>query len=197
MKIIAGLGNPGKGYKNTRHNAGFMVIKEISQKHGILLKKKAFGGLYGFGKIFGKEVILFEPQTYMNLSGEAVNAVCARHLEKREDLLVINDDTALTLGTIRIREKGSSGGHNGLKSIIQYIGTDFARLRVGVGKGGPLIDMKDHVLSDFLSEEGKVLDEVIRRAAMCAEKWISEGLKRAMEGYNDRKTSGEKLPEAL
>ena len=195
MKIIAGLGNPGKGYENTRHNAGFMVIKEISKKHGILLKKKAFGGLYGFGKISGKEVILFEPQTYMNLSGEAVNAICARHLEKKEDLLVISDDTALPLGTIRIREKGSSGGHNGLGSIIQYLGTDFARLRVGVDKGANFSDMKDHVLSDFLPEERKALEEVVRRSAMCAEEWISAGLKRAMAGYNDRKTSGEKLSE--
>lgn len=197
MKIIAGLGNPGSGYKGTRHNAGFMVVGALAEKHGIVLKKKAFGGVYGFGKILGKEVFLFEPHTYMNLSGEAISAVCSRHLEEKEDLLVVSDDIALPLGAIRLREKGSSGGHNGLVSVIEHLGQDFARLRIGVGSGSPVQDMKDYVLGEFRREEQPVLKEVIERAVLCVEEWLAVGTKKAMAAHNDVKASGKTLREGL
>jgi peptidyl-tRNA hydrolase, PTH1 family len=190
MKIISGLGNPGADYKDTRHNAGFMVVDAISGKYGISLKKKAYGGVYGVGRVLGKEVVLFQPHTYMNLSGEAVNAVCSRTLHEKEDLLVVSDDVALPLGVIRLREKGSSGGHNGLKSIIGYLGSDFARLRIGVGSDDQVCDMKEFVLSDFRREELTALKEVISRSVLCAEDWIVYGVKKAMAGHNGCK-SGE------
>lgn len=197
MKIIAGLGNPGKQYESTRHNAGFMVVSAISEKYGIQLKKNAFGGVYGFGRVLGRDVTLFEPYTYMNLSGKAVNDICMGRLEAKEDLLVISDDTALPLGAIRIREKGSSGGHNGLGSIIEYLGADFARLRVGVGREEAVSDMKSYVLSDFLPEERKALDEVISRAVRCAEEWLAFGVKKAMAGCNTRNPGVNYPGEAL
>jgi peptidyl-tRNA hydrolase, PTH1 family len=187
MKIIAGLGNPGREYEQTRHNAGFIVLRAIADKHGIEIKKKAFGGVYGFGKALGRELALFEPQTYMNLSGEAVNAICSGRLEDRKDLLVISDDVALPFGSLRIRKQGSSGGHNGLRSIIQFLGDDFARLRVGVGKESPVADMKDYVLSRFTEEEREQLTGVVARAVECAEEWMVAGINKAMAGYNQGK----------
>ena len=197
MKIIAGLGNPGEKYDGTRHNAGFMVVREIAGKHGISIKKRAYGGVYGFGKILGQELLIFEPHTYMNLSGEAINAICSRHLEKKEDLLVVSDDVVLALGVLRLREKGSSGGHNGLSSIISYLGADFARLRVGVGMEKAVPDMKDYVLSNFRSEEQPILKEVISRAVLCAEEWLVSGAKKAMGIYNDSKADGKAPREGL
>lgn len=184
MKIIAGLGNPGSEYENTRHNAGFMVVEAVARKYGIGLKKKAYGGLYGFGKVSGRETMLFEPHTFMNLSGEAVKAVCASHMEEKEDLLVVSDDVALPLGVIRLREKGSSGGHNGLASVIGCIGQDFARLRIGVGAQEPVTDMKDYVLGAFRKEERPVLKEVIEKAVLCVEQWLEFGASKAMAAHN-------------
>lgn len=193
MKIIVGLGNPGSEYEGTRHNAGFMAIAAVAEKYGIEIKKKAFGGLYGFGKVLGREITLFKPETYMNLSGEAVGGICGKKLEDKKDLLVISDDVALPLGVIRLREKGSSGGHNGLRSVIQYLGTDFARLRIGVGKQEKVPDMKSYVLSDFLPEERAVLREGIARAVMCVEEWLVYGIRKAMSEHNDG-NPGEKSP---
>jgi len=193
MKIIVGLGNPGTEYAGTRHNAGFMAVKAISEKYGISLKKRAFGGVYGFGKVLGKELMLFEPHTYMNLSGDAVNAICSRHLEKKNGLLVISDDMALPLGVIRIREKGSSGGHNGLSSIIGYLGQDFSRLRIGIGMENTVPNMKEYVLSEFRKAEQPVLKEVITRLVLYAEEWLVSGVKKAMALHNDGKAPGKAL----
>jgi PTH1 family peptidyl-tRNA hydrolase len=184
MKIIAGLGNPGLRYRNTRHNVGFLVLKELAKRHRFNIRKKAFGGRYGIGRIAGLEVMLFEPVTYMNLSGESVKAACSRHLETMEDLLVISDDVALPLGSVRLRSKGSSGGHNGLQSIIDLMGPDFNRLRVGVGREGEIEDMTAYVLSSFPRRDRKDLEKAIQKAADCAEIWLKEGTTAAMGRYN-------------
>jgi peptidyl-tRNA hydrolase, PTH1 family len=191
MKIIVGLGNPGLKYRNTRHNAGFLVIKELAAANGISLRKKAFGGLYGIGRVKEREVMLFEPLTYMNLSGEAVKAVCDSKLEEREDLLVVSDDLNIHLGSVRLREKGSAGGHNGLRSIMDHMGSDFARLRVGVGSGPVVEDMSGYVLSAFCKKERPFLEEGVQKAVLCVETWLTEGIKPAMARFNER-SSGSK-----
>jgi len=173
MKIIVGLGNPGLRYKSTRHNVGFMVIKFLAEQFGIRLKKKGFGGIYGVGRIEGRETMLFKPATYMNLSGEALCSVLSSKAKnKTKDLLVISDDFNLPLGSIRFREKGSAGGHNGLQSIIDRIGPDFARLRVGIG-GEVLGDMSKYVLSAFPPDERGIIKEAVQNAARAAEMWLT------------------------
>jgi len=184
MKIVAGLGNPGIRYRNTRHNAGFMVLAELSARHRLPIKKKGFGGLYGIGRIQGEETVLFEPMTYMNRSGEAVKAACERWLERREDLLVVSDDVNLPLGAVRIREKGSAGGHNGLKSIIEHLGEDFSRLRIGVGMGYEQEDMADHVLSAFPRKDRPAMKKASGRAVECIESWLKSGVKETMSRFN-------------
>ncbi len=174
MKIIVGLGNPGLRYRNTRHNVGFMVIKTLSETHRIRLGKKGFNGTYGIGRVKGREVMLFRPSTYMNLSGEAVNAVLASKAEdKAKDVLVISDDFNLPLGRIRFREKGSAGGHNGLQSIIDRIGPDFARLRVGIG-AAVTGDTSSYVLASFPRGERAQIKEAIQNASQAAQMWIRE-----------------------
>ncbi|MFH1665789.1 MAG: aminoacyl-tRNA hydrolase [Candidatus Omnitrophota bacterium] len=192
MKIIVGLGNPGLRYRNTRHNAGFMVLKTLAARHGIAIKKKGYQGMYGAGRIQREETLLFEPLTYMNLSGEAVTAVCSSRLESYDDLLVVTDDVNIPIGKMRLRGKGSSGGHNGLKSIIDKIGSNFARLRIGVGpekasggvETGLIGDMSAYVLSVFSREEKKVLKKVIDKAADCLEDWLAAGAGETIKRYN-------------
>lgn len=186
MKIIVGLGNPGLKYKNTRHNIGFLVLKVLSKRHGIPVKKKAFKGLYGIGRIAAQEVMLFEPMTYMNLSGQAVKEAIYAKLECRAGLLVISDDTNLAFGNIRLRSAGSSGGHNGLASIIEEIGPDFARLRVGIKREEKIHDMADYVLSSFSRGEKALLTGVLGKAADAAENWASYDIKAAMSKYNSK-----------
>ncbi|MFH1878079.1 MAG: aminoacyl-tRNA hydrolase [Candidatus Omnitrophota bacterium] len=186
MKIIAGLGNPGLKYRNTRHNAGFMALEVLAGKHGIKIKKKGFSGVYGIGNINGFETLLFEPMTYMNLSGDAVKAVCSFKLKDKKDLLVIADDFNLLLGKLRLRKNGSAGGHNGLKSIAEKIGADFSRLRIGVGAGDAEGDMTDYVLGAFPRTDKAVLNETLEKAAECVEVWIREGAGAAMNIYNEK-----------
>jgi PTH1 family peptidyl-tRNA hydrolase len=184
MKIIAGLGNPGLLYKRTRHNAGFMVIEALAKKHGLRLGKKGFDGRYGVGRFSGQEVMLFEPLTYMNLSGEAIKGAVASRLDDISDLLVVVDDLNLPLGSIRIRPGGSDGGHNGLKSIAAKIGTGFTRLRIGIGSGDIPGDTARFVLSPFSREEKGALEGGILDASACAEIWLKEGVKEAMNKFN-------------
>ena len=184
MKIIVGLGNPGLKYKNTRHNIGFNVIDEIAKKHKCPIKKKAYGGAYGIAKIFGDQVLLFKPLTYMNLSGEAVASVCASKLEDRENLLVVTDDADLDLGVLRIKRKGSSGGHNGLKSIIENMGSEFARLRIGVGRSEFDAELASHVLSLFSRKDSGTLNQTMEKAVECVETWLKTGIKEAMNQFN-------------
>ena len=185
MKIIVGLGNPGLRYRNTRHNAGFLVIKALSKKHRIPLKHRAFHGVYGTGRIDGREVMLFEPRTFMNLSGCAVSAVTGAKLRNKEDLLVVVDDINLPFGELRLRKDGSAGGHNGLKSIIGAIGSDFPRLRLGIKPQHEIEgDLARFVLAPFPKRDREALEETVEKAACCLEKWVSEGLGKAMEAYN-------------
>jgi len=190
MKIIVGLGNPGFRYKRTKHNVGFMVLDLFAKEHGIRLKNKGFGGLYGIGRICGEETLLFKPLTYMNLSGGAVEAVSLSKLDKTDSLLVVSDEYNLPLGVIRLREKGSAGGHNGLQSIIERIGVDFNRLRVGVGSENMPEDKARYVLSPFVRAERRVLDETVKRAMESIESWIKSGIKETMEKYNGTTDSG-------
>ena len=184
MKIIVGLGNPGLRYRNTRHNAGFLVIDELAKRHRIRVNKKAYGGLCGTGRINGVEILLFKPLTYMNLSGSAVSAVVSEKLQEKEDLLVVSDDIALTLGNIRLRTKGSSGGQNGLRSIIDRLGEDFARLRIGIGTDKEIMDSSSFVLGPFTRKERPLLAEALENAAGCVETWLTEGVLEAMSRYN-------------
>lgn len=192
MKIIAGLGNPGFRYRNTRHNAGFRVIDELAKKYRIRVKKKGFHGVYGVGVIAGEEVMLFKPLTFMNLSGEAIEAAISRHLASeasKEDLLVIADDLSLPLGSFRIRKKGSSGGHNGLESIIGRLGEDFTRLKVGIGSENMPEDKASYVLAPFSRKDAAFLGGVISDVLDALETWVSKGALEAIS-ESSRKAAG-------
>lgn len=183
MFLIVGLGNPGNEYNNTRHNIGFDAIEVIAKKYNIDINREKFKGVYGEGFINGEKVILFMPTTYMNLSGEAIRLIMDFYKLSEEDLLVIYDDISLDVGRIRIREKGSAGGHNGIKSIIANIGTDvFSRIKIGVGQ--PKGDLVKHVLGKFSSEERSILNNVLDDVVLASEVIIKEDTKEAMNKYN-------------
>ena len=186
--LIVGLGNPGKAYDETRHNIGFQVLRAYAQKKGIAFRQTAgFAAELGQGQLDGKKTVLLLPLTYMNSSGEAVR-LCQQYFEiAHENLLVVCDDIALPFGRLRFKAKGSSGGHNGLKSIEQHLGTsEYPRLRVGIGeKMGETLT--EHVLGKFTPEEKKCLPEVIERAAQAVEMWLSSGIEVAMRGFNIEK----------
>jgi len=185
MKIVVGLGNPGLRYAGTRHNAGFMVTEHFAKKFGIRIRKRQYGALTGIGNIHGNEILFVMPQTYMNLSGEAVSQAKGS-LESLDDLMVIYDDIDLPLGEIRFRPKGSSGGHKGMRSIIESLDTeDFPRLRVGIRPSGDdVFDTTDFVLRAFTGPEKKILDKVIKKCADGLEVWLAEGLNAAMTEFN-------------
>lgn len=188
MFVIVGLGNPGKEYRNTRHNIGFDVIDCIAQKESISLTEKKHKALIGKGIIEGQKVLLVKPQTYMNLSGESVRSVLDFYkIDEKEELLVISDDISLIPGQIRIRKKGSAGGHNGLKSIITYLGHDqFQRIRMGVGEKPSGYNLADYVLGHFDKNERRLVDEAILRAADAVKVIIREGADAAMNLYNKK-----------
>ncbi|MDD4203034.1 MAG: aminoacyl-tRNA hydrolase [Candidatus Omnitrophica bacterium] len=184
MKIIAGLGNPGKEYEKTRHNAGFMAIDVLSKKHGISVKKNAFNGLIGQGTIAGKKVMLIKPQTYMNLSGIALKAV-ADKIENSNDLLVVHDDIDIALGKIRIRSGGSSGGHNGISSIIDQLGTkDFDRLRIGIKPSYEIRDTAEFVLGNLSKEEQLIIRDIVNISVEAIETWLVKDIATCMSLYN-------------
>ena len=183
MFLIVGLGNPGREYNNTRHNIGFEAIDVIADKYNIEVSRIKFKGVYGEGFIDGEKVILLKPTTYMNLSGESVREVMDFYKLSEEDILVIYDDVSLDVGRIRIREKGSAGGHNGIKNIIANIGTDvFPRIKVGVGK--PQGDLVKHVLGTFSKEDREDLNKVLETVVMASETIIKDDAKEAMNKYN-------------
>ncbi|KPK42516.1 MAG: hypothetical protein AMJ78_02165 [Omnitrophica WOR_2 bacterium SM23_29] len=185
MKLIVGLGNPGRRYESTRHNIGFKVVRVLADKWKIKLNSKAFQSLIGKGKIYGEEVIVALPQNFMNNSGEAVAALCTRKRVHLKDLLVICDDVNLSLGIIRIRARGSSGGHRGLDSIIEHLDAkEFSRLRIGIEKKGLKEGLSDYVLSSFNKNEVKILDDVLESAVKCCEIWIRQGTERAAHRFN-------------
>ena len=184
--LIVGLGNPGEKYENTRHNVGFQVIDELAERQGKPVQRLKFKALTGLLTIGGEKALVMKPVTYMNLSGEAVRPAADFYKLPPERILVISDDVALAAGRLRIRAKGSAGGHNGLKSIIQHLGTDqFPRIRVGVGeKPHPDYDMADWVLGKFQGEDKKAIDAAVKRAADAVECLIGEGVDRAMNRFN-------------
>ena len=184
MKIIVGLGNPGKKYEATRHNIGFMTIDEIARIKKVSVKETGEGYLSVSSNADGEEVILAKPMTYMNRSGEAVRRLLADYKGNHEDLVVIHDDMDMALGRVRIKTKGGHGGHNGVSSIIDRIGTNkFVRIKIGIGRRAG-VDPSDFVLARFDSDELAVVDDTIRRAAETAFCLVSNDIKDAMNRYN-------------
>lgn len=188
MKLIVGLGNPGDTYKHSRHNIGFAVVRALSRAHdAALVRDKTVSCLCAKAKIGGHNVVLALPLTFMNLSGRAVSALLDRHNACAKDLLVVSDDLDLDLGRLRLRPGGSSGGHRGLGSVIEALGSrEFARLRLGIGRPHPGPAGADYVLSPFLKKEKAVLSETIDRAISCCEAWAKDGTAKAMEQFNRR-----------
>ena len=183
MKLIVGLGNPGKKYEHTRHNMGFDVIDLFSELAQIDIDKEAFKGLVGRGKVFDEDIYLLKPQTYMNLSGESVRELVSYFKINIEDIIVVFDDMALKPGMIRIRPGGSSGGHKGMQNIIDQLGRqDIKRIRIGIGE--PTYDTIDYVLSKPLKEEREQIDLAIKDAAEALKDILKIGFDKAMTKYN-------------
>ncbi len=186
MKIIIGLGNPGKEYENTRHNAGFMVMDALAALCDLSFDQEKFSAYFAKGKIHGEDVILMKPTTYMNNSGFALRQVLDFYKESSEDVLIIYDDIDLPVGKIRLRQKGSAGGHNGIKSIIQAMGTStFDRIRVGTSRD-PQIPIIQWVLTNFKSEEKEDLHKAIDAAAHAAYYAIDHTFSQTMNQYNQK-----------
>ena len=188
MFLIVGLGNPGKQYENTRHNVGFDAIDVLVDEYRIPSSGKQHKAMYGKGMIEGQKVILAKPMTYMNLSGEAVRAMVDYYkIDPETELLVIFDDISLAPGNIRIRKKGSAGGHNGIKSIITHLGTqNFQRIKVGVGEKPKNWDLADYVLGAFSKDDRKLVDEALERTAKAAALIVQGEIDEAMNLYNKK-----------
>lgn len=186
MYVIAGLGNPGGKYEKTRHNVGFQVIDRIAAKYHIDMNMKKHKAVCGTGAIEGVRVLLVKPQTYMNLSGESIREVLDFYkADPEEEFLVIYDDVSLNPGQLRIRKKGSAGGHNGIKSIIQHLGTQvFLRIKVGVGEKPEGYDLADYVLGHFSREGEKLMAEAFDRAVLAVAELLTDGPDKAMNDFN-------------
>lgn len=183
MFLIVGLGNPGREYENTRHNIGFAAVDVLAEKYNIDVNRTKFKGEYGEGFINGNKVILLKPYTFMNLSGESVREAIDFYKLTEEQVLIIYDDISLELGRLRIREKGSAGGHNGIKSIINHMGTDvFTRIKIGVG--APKGDLVNHVLGRFSKEEVNILKQTLDAVTEATAEIIDNGAKEAMNKFN-------------
>ena len=189
MYIIAGLGNPGKQYEHTRHNVGFDTLDKLAEKYHIPIDTQKHKAVCGSGYIEGQKVILVKPQTYMNLSGESLREIIDFYkLNPAEELIVIYDDISLDVGQLRIRKKGSAGGHNGIKNIIAHLGTqEFPRIKVGVGDKPPRMDLADYVLSRFSKEDREKMEQAFKDAADAVEVMITEGADAAMNRFNGHK----------
>lgn len=185
MKIIVGLGNPGSKYDDTRHNVGFSYVDCLAQKHHIKIKKLECRALTGVGRISGQEVLLAKPQTFMNLSGESVLSLCKKYNCAPADVIVLFDDVSLELGKLRIRKKGSAGGHNGIKSIIYQLQSDeFPRLKIGVGAPEHKeMDLADHVLGTFSKDELKTMISLVPTVCDAVEMMLKD-MEKAMNRYN-------------
>ncbi len=187
MKLVVGLGNPGPRYRDTLHNVGFMVVDEVAARHGVAFESSPAEALtarirQGLGST---PVLLAKPLTYMNLSGRAVSELVRFYKIPLDDLFVVVDEVALPAGRLRVRARGSAGGHNGLASIIRLLGTDaFPRLRVGVGRGDPRRDLADHVLARIDPAMRAVLDETVRRAADAVASFCIDGIEKTMSVFN-------------
>ncbi len=194
MKLIVGLGNPGREYRDTRHNVGFRVVDEIARRHGLqwAMAPSQVPDAFVVKKFGVQPVLLAKPLTFMNRSGEAVAALAHYYDIVPADLLVVVDEIDLPFGRLRARGRGSAGTHNGLRSIVQQLGTtEFPRLRLGIGRGDARRDLADHVLSTFEADERPAVEEFIARAADAAEMFAMEGIARVMNVYNPETTAPE------
>ncbi len=189
MFVIVGLGNPGKKYENTRHNAGFLAIDALAAKYGISMTEKKHKAICGSGYIEGVKVILVKPQTFMNLSGESVREVLDFYkLDPEEEMLIMYDDISLAPGNLRVRKKGSAGGHNGIKSIIAHAGTQqFMRIKIGVGEKPSGWDLADYVLGHFSEEDQVNLKEVMPSVIDAAVLMAQGEVDKAMNDFNAKK----------
>lgn len=185
MYLIVGLGNPGDEYARTRHNLGFMLVDKLADAAGVRIKRSECHSLVGSALIEDRRVTLVKPQTFMNLSGEAVSCLNSKHESDEPSLIVISDDLALPFGSIRLRERGGAGGHNGLKSIIAVLGTnEFIRLRIGIQPEHPINDAKRFVLDGFTSKEKESLGEILERADQAVRSVLRDGIAKAMSMFN-------------
>jgi PTH1 family peptidyl-tRNA hydrolase len=185
MYLIFGLGNPGSRYQFTRHNIGFMVLEKIAAQWEVELKQKSFDALWNRGKIAGKNVLLAMPQTYMNLSGNAVRELLAYFKVDKSNLIVVHDDLDLRFGTVRLKNGGGDAGHKGLKSITTCLGSaDYMRVRIGIGKPSDKSRVEDYVLERFRSEESVTLEQIIQSASEAAAEIVTSGVQQAMAKYH-------------
>ena len=189
MFIIAGLGNPDEKYQGTRHNVGFDVVDRLAEKYQIAVDTKKHRALIGKGVIEGQKVLLVKPQTYMNLSGESIRSIVEYYkIDPEEELLVIYDDISLEVGQLRIRRKGSAGGHNGIKNIIANLGSSvFPRIKVGVGEKPPKWDLADYELGHFSKEEQEQMEEGYEHAVCAVKEIVTGNIEAAMNEYNRKK----------
>ena len=188
MKLIAGLGNPTKEYDGTRHNIGFMAVDALAREYRSTVDTLKHKALIGKGMIEGQKVILAKPVTYMNLSGEAVRAIAEYYKIPPEDIMIIYDDTTLDVGRMRIRKKGSAGGHNGIKSIIAHLGTtEFPRIKIGIGAKREGQDLADYVLGHFTKEDKTLLAPVFEDVKKAAALMVWDDIEEAMNQYNKKK----------
>lgn len=190
MKIMVGLGNPGLEYKTTKHNIGFAVLQDLAKEGKIKIKEKRYSALIGRGKIAGVDVVLVLPQTYMNRSGDTVGDLVREEIGPSDDLIVICDDINMKLGRIRIKKKGSAGGHKGLESIISVLGRDdFARLRIGIATEIHKGDITRYVLAPFKRKQHKNVSHAVLLAEEALECWITKGIDVAMNKFNVKKAA--------
>ncbi|MEK3951910.1 MAG: aminoacyl-tRNA hydrolase [Psychrobacillus psychrotolerans] len=185
MKIIVGLGNPGKQYEATRHNIGFHVIDELSKRLDIPLTQSKFNGMYGIGHVGTEKIMLLKPLTYMNLSGECIVPMMDYYEVNDDEIVVIYDDLDLQVGKLRLRQKGSAGGHNGIKSIIQHLGSqEFNRIRIGVDRPKNGMKVPDYVLSNFSEDEKIEMIHAVKNSANACEDWVTKKFLDVMNTYN-------------
>jgi PTH1 family peptidyl-tRNA hydrolase len=185
MKLVAGLGNPGRTYRGTRHNVGFEVVDLLASRHGLVFESAPADAVQARWRRADDVVLLVKPLTFMNVSGEAVGTLSRFYKVALADVLIVCDDVALDLGRLRVRGSGGEGGHNGLRSVADALGTTgYARLRVGVGRGDVRRDLADHVLARFEPEELAGIEAAVARAADAVETWVSDGLVKTMNVFN-------------
>lgn len=185
VKVIIGLGNPGKQYADTRHNVGFMAIDKISEQWNIAVQQNKFRALIGEGFIESTRVLLVKPQTYMNLSGESINELVRFYKLDVDDLVVIYDDLDLPVGKLRLREKGSAGGHNGIKSLIAHLGTqEFKRIKIGISRPRPGQSVSHYVLDPFPATDRPLIQQAIEQAAEASSQWTKQSFIQVMNQFN-------------
>ncbi len=196
MRLVVGLGNPGRAYDATRHNVGFEVVDALANEEGISLSDRKFKGRFGRGRVAGEDCFLLKPDTYMNVSGESVGPMAGFYRIPPEDVIVVHDDLDIEVGRLKMKRGGGHGGHNGLRSLMSHLPSpDFVRIRVGVGRPPPGRDPVDYVLGRFRSDDRSLVDAAIEEAVRAIQATLRDGLSRAMNVYNrlpqSRKAEGQ------